>query len=362
MKNLLNTAFVIAIVVLNLNLTSCQSKKQLKREIKTLRSELSLISSDKDSLKKKLDRISKVKVDDVITPDEQPNNVVIGESGWRVELNGNKYKSDLIGQLGTIWVLDDNSQLKPQGAISLAKYKMEANILNPDKDVLYKKFISKETKMEGTGSLAFASITAKLSQEQFSQFSINIEGTSQIKPKLDDLKKISNEANHLFSIHNNKGVFICTGMHVIRYNSRLFSKSTNGGQITTPMVNIGGEFYGESNEETNEFLVVRQLTQLHKQVNRSMEAVRYEIDNLKNIKLTPSELELKAKSFTPDDLLTYYINRQPSSDELLEFQESPKDFLRQIGKFELLSNEEKLFVMANARQLIELPTEVKSVQ
>lgn len=364
------TITVISILIFNaISLNSfCQTKAELKKQLgvykaknEQLEKQLQETNSDKETIKTKLDRISNIDVDDVITPEEQPKEISIGESGWRIELNGNKYKSDLIGQLGTIWMLDNNNQIQPQGAVSLSDYSIEPNLINPDKDILYKKFISKGTKLEGSGSATFASITADISNEQFSQFTINIEGTSLIKPKLIDLKKIALEAKDVFDFANNKGVFICTGMHIIRYHSRIYSKSEGSTKITSPVVSIGGNFYAESNEESSEYLVVRQLTQLNKQSTIDTLQLIQQVTILTTAKTSDADLQKMSKKISPEELLFYFLKRQPTSEEIINYQNNPNDFLSKIGKLDSLNINEKTLLEMNAKKLIKVPVEVKSV-
>jgi hypothetical protein len=337
-----------------------QSKKKLRKQIQELTEKINNSSEENETLKTKLNRISNIEIDDVITPEEQPKDVIVGESGWRVELNGNKYKSDLIGQLGTVWILDTNSQLQPQGAISLSEYGIDPNLINEEKDVIYKKFISKGTNLEGSGNASFVSLQASISNDQFSQFTINIDGTSLIKPKLSDLKKIAKEASDLFSNANN-GVYICTGMHVVRYHSRIFSKSEGNAKIASPVVNIGGNFYGESNEELTDYLVIRQLTQLNKPSNNSSEITTLQLKNITSNNSSDTQLKLKASKLSPEELLTYFLKRQPTIDEILKYQSSPEEFLEKSGNFNNLNSKEKMLLKFNSEKLKRLPNEIKSM-
>jgi hypothetical protein len=332
----------------------------LKKQVKELTEKVNSTSKENETLKTKLNRISSIEIDDVITPEEQPKDVVVGESGWRVELNGNKYKSDLIGQLGTVWILDTNSQLQPQGAISLSEYKIDPDLINEEKDVIYKKFISKGTNLEGSGKAPFVSLQASMSSDQFSQFTINIDGTSLIKPKLSDLKKIAKEASDLFS-NSNKGVYICTGMHVVRYHSRIFSKSEGEAKIASPVVNIGGNFYGESSEELTDYLVIRQLTQLNKPSNNTPAITTQQLNSLTTSNSTNSQLKLKASKLSPEELLTYFLKRQPTLDEILKYQSSPQEFLKKSGNLDKLNTKEKLLLQFNSEKLKKLPNEIKSI-
>jgi hypothetical protein len=364
MKNYLFLSILIVTVLTGSPVTG-QSKKELRKQIATLttqkdklEAEIDGTKAEKESLKTKLDRISNIQVDDVITPAEQPKDVVIGESGWRVELNGSKYKSDLIGQLGTVWILDINNQLQPQGAISLTDYKIEPIIINPDKEIIYKTFISKGTKLEGAGGAPFASITAGLTNEQFSNFTINIEGTSLIKPKIPDLKKIAQEANDIFTIAGNKGVFICTGMHVIRYHSRIYSKSEGNAKITSPMINIGGNFFGESNEESSEYLVIRQITQLIKQSSGDTLQVISKIREVANSDQSSLSVSTEAKKYSPEELLMYFLNRQPSTEEIIQYQNDSKAFLTKLGKLDGLNVNEKNLLETTNKKLVKLPKEL----
>lgn len=364
----IGSIFLILAAVLLLAIPgNSQSRAELKKQVAALTTknnqldgEIKSTKTEKENLKTQIDRIANIKVDDVITPEEQPNDVVIGESGWRVELNGNKYKSDLIGQLGTVWILDSNNQLQPQGAISLSEYKIDPVIINPDKDILYKKFVSKGTTMQGDGGVPFAKITAGLTADQFSNFTINIEGTSLIKPKLADLKKIATEAADVFAIAGNKGVLVCTGMHVIRYHSRIFSKSQGNAAITSPVINVNGSFFGESNEESSEYLVVRQLTQLIKQSNNDTTQVISKIKTVVEGNQSALATQTEAKKYSPGELLMYFINRQPTAQELAEYQDNPKDFLTKIGKFPVLTGNEKAMFETTNMKIIKVPEKVTS--
>ncbi len=344
-----------------------QSKPELKKQIETLKqqiitnnSEKEAIEKEKETIKKQLERIAETEVDKVVTADKLPSNVVIGDAGWRVELNALKYKSDLIGQLGTIWVMDSTNLLQPQGAIILADYKIEPNLTNAEKDVIYKSFVSKGTKVEGDGGAPFAKLSASIRSNQYSRFTISLEGTSGIKIQLGDLQKISLLADNLFNMKGVKGVYICTGMHVVKYHSLKYSKSDGNAKITSPVVNIGGEFYAESSEENTEYFVARQLTQLNKQVNRPTTTINNELTSLTN---QSSESIIKSSSlkYSPEQILTFLLNRRPTFDELVEFQSEPEKFLNVIKSTRELNNKE-LILFNNAKlKIIELPKEIKSI-
>ena len=97
--------------------------ESLQTEKADLESQLDSANGEKASLSRKLKRIAPIDVDAVITPDEvNDTKLGIGESGWRLELNGLKYKSDLIGQLGTIWITNNAKQLLPQQLITGLAY------------------------------------------------------------------------------------------------------------------------------------------------------------------------------------------------------------------------------------------------
>lgn len=362
--NLKLTAITILISITSF----AQSKKELKRQIAQLTSEKATVmqqaeadKKEKESLKKRLDKISNIEIDEVITPDEQPRNIVIGEEGWRVDLNGTKYKSDILGQLGTIWILDSSNQLKPQGAILLSDYNIDPSIISQDNDILYKKFIAKGTTLQGDGGAPFAKIMASLKADQFSDFSITIDGTSLIKPKFPDLRKIALEVKDIFDIPNSKGVFLCTGMHVIRYASRVFSKSEGDGKITSPVVNIGGSFYAENNEESKEYFVARQLTQIFEGTNKDSLKLNKDIQTLL-VTQPASSIQSISKIYSPDEILTFFLKRQPSSNEILEYQSSPEEFIKKHVELNNVSDKEKILLKVANRKVAEVPKKLKSIE
>jgi hypothetical protein len=360
-----------SIFILGLLINVCsygQSKKELKAQIAKLTSEkmqaelqVQDVKKEKETIKTRLERISNIEIDDVITPEEQPKDIKIGEEGWRVDLNGTKYKSDILGQLGTIWILDSANQLKPQGAILLTDYKIEPTVISKENDVLYKKFISKGTTLQGDGGAPFAKITAGLKMDQFSDFSISIDGTSQIKPKFTDLRKIAKEINELFDLTNSKGVFLCTGMHVVRYYARIYSKSEGDGKITSPVVNIGGSFYAENNEESKEYFVARQLTQIFRASNKDTTRLIADIQTLianQNNNL----IQTNSKQYSPQEILTFFLKRQPTSDEILGFQNNAEDFIQKLNLEHVISDKEKILLKTADLKITDIPNKVKSIQ
>lgn len=337
-----------------------QSKKELRKQIDDLKSQITQTEKEKETVRARLNRISDIKVDEVITSDKLPKDIIIGEGGWRIELNAFKYKSDLIGQLGTIWVVDSDGLLQPQGAIILSDYKIDPTLTNRDKDVIYKSFVSSGSKLEGDGGAPFAKLAASIQSNQYSRFTINIEGTSSIKIQIPDLQKIATLANQLFDVNKNKGVYICTGMHVIKYHSAKYSKSDGNAKITSPVVNIGGEFYAESSEENTEYFVARQLTQLNKPVNKTPAIVNSELNTLLN---TSSETNIinQSKKYSPEQILTFILKREPTFEEIVEFQNNPDKFLKDVPKTFEFNNKERLLIDNAKLKLNELPKEIKSI-
>lgn len=356
------TFTIIAIVLTSISMA--QSKKELRKQIEQLKNEKATTElqvkterTEKETIKAQIDRISNIEIDEVITPDEQPAGVKIGEEGWRVDLNGTKYKSDILGQLGTIWVLDSNNQLQPQGAISLSDYKIDPTMISESNDILYKKFISKGTTLQGDGGASFVQLTADMKNDQFSSFTISIDGTSLIKPKPSDIQAITKEVNHLFNIPNSKGVFICTGMHVVRYYARIFSRSDVTGKITSPVVNIGGSFYAESNEESKQFFVARQVTQLFLGLNKTTSQIIQEITNLLNQPVLI--IKSATKNYSPNDLLTYLLKRQPTNEEIVGYQGDPEKFIKNNEL--VLTDKEKILLQGVNNKITELPKMLNSM-
>ncbi len=346
-----------------------QTKKELKKQVDKLKTEKNELQSkvdnlgkEKESLSTKLNRISNIDIDDVITPEEQPKDIIVGESGWRIELNGLKYKNDLIGQLGTIWLLDTNGQIQPQGGFTLSDFDIEPRLISQDKEVIYKKFISKGTSMQGDGGASFANITAELSKDQFSNFTINIEGTSQIIPDYDDLPSMAQKVKHLYNVPNQKGIFVCTGMHVVKYHSVIFSKSDGEAKITSPVVNIGGDFYAESSEESSEYLVVRQLSRLYEPPKLKEEKVEKKLEAIS--KSTDTEKVIaKSEKFTPQQILKFLLKREPTFEEVTAFESDPQQFIESSKiKVDSMSIGEKIILESAKEQIISLPQELESVQ
>ncbi|WP_346239622.1 hypothetical protein ABDK00_018155 [Niabella insulamsoli] len=344
-----------------------QSKKELKAQIAKLTSEKTQAEQEvlnekkeKETIKTRLNRISNIEIDEVITPEEQPKEIKIGEEGWRVDLNGTKYKSDILGQLGTIWILDSTNQLKPQGAILLSDYKIEPTLISKEKDVLYKKFISKGTTLQGDGGAPFAKITAGLTMDQFSDFSISIDGTSQIKPKFSDLRKIGKEINELFDLTNAKGIFLCTGMHVVQYYARIYSKSEGDGKITSPVVNIGGSFYAENNEESKEYFVARQLTQIFRASNKDTTKLIADIQSLIT-NSSNAQVQANANQYSPQEILTFFLKRQPTTDEILSFQNNPTEFMGKLDLGHTITGKEKLLLNTADLKITDVPNQIKSI-
>ncbi len=359
------TFLVLSILICNN--TFGQSKSELKKQIEELKKQVTQkdeekeeIEKEKETVKTRLDRISETEVDKVITADKLPQSIVIGDAGWRIELNALKYKSDLIGQLGTIWVMDSTNLLQPQGAILLSDYKIDPILTNAEKDVIYKSFVSKGTKLEGDGGAPFAKLAATIQNNQYSRFTISLEGTSNIKIQMPDLQKIGLLANQLFDMKGIKGVYICTGMHVVKYHSSKYSKSDGIAKITSPVVNIGGEFYAESSEENTEFFVARQLTQLNRQANKPMPAINNELTTLTTTK-SETQINVESKKYSPEQILTFLLERKPTFDELIEFQSEPDRFFAKIKSTKEISDKENLLFENAKLKLNDLPKEVKSV-
>ena len=361
------TISILIISILVSNSVLGQSKKELKKQIDTLKeqiakkdSEKEAIEKEKETVKKRLEIIAETEVDKVITSDKLPSNIVIGDAGWRIEMNALKYKSDLIGQLGTIWIMDSTNLLQPQGAIILSDYQIDPNLTNSEKDVIYKSFVSKGTRIEGDGGTPFAKLSASIQSNQYSRFIISLEGTSGIKVKIGDLQKIALLANNLFDMKGIKGVYIVTGMHVVKYHSSKYSKSDGIAKITSPVVNIGGEFYAESSEENTEYFVARQLTQLNKQVNKTTITINNELTSLTN-QSSESLIKSSSAKYSPEQILTFLLSRKPTFDELVEFQSEPEKFLNLIQSSREFNNKE-LILFENAKLKIrDLPNEIKSI-
>lgn len=366
----MTTKKIISILTLSIIVSNSvlgQSKGELKKQIETLKQQIATkdsekvaIEKEKETIKKQLERIAETEVDKVVTADKLPGNVVIGDAGWRIELNALKYKSDLIGQLGTIWVMDSTNLLQPQGSIILSDYKIDPNLTNAEKDVIYKSFVSKGTRVEGDGGVPFAKLSASIQSNQYSRFTISLEGTSGIKVQIGDLQKIALLANTLFDMKGIKGVYMCTGMHVVKYHSSKYSKSDWNAKITSPVVNIGGDFYAESSEENTEYFVARQLTQLNKQINKTTATINNELTSLTN---QSSESLIKSSSlkYSPEQILTFLLNRKPTFDELVEFQSEPEKILHIIQSSREMNNKD-LILFENAKlKISNLPNEIKSV-
>lgn len=352
---------IFSIVVFNIGFG--QSKEELRQQIATLKQEKTVLSTaldntkdEKDGLKLKLDRISEIKIDDSISPGEQPTDVVAGESGWRVELNSGKYKADLIGQLGTIWIGDENGQIQPQGGVILSKYDIEPVLINPDKEVVYKKFISKNTQFSGDGGAAFVKIKGSLNGDSYSSFTISVEGTSIIKPEYATLKIIAGEVNDLFSQGGVKGVFVCTGMHVVRYHSSQFTKSDGDGKISSPVINIDGNFFAESGEELTEYLVVRQLTQLFKPSTTTTT----QLITLTTGNGSQFAIETEVQKFSPQQILFMLLKREPTFEEITGFQNNPQEFFDKY--FQNISSKEKIVFDKTVEKITELPKEVTLIK
>jgi prefoldin subunit 5 len=346
-----------------------QSKRELREKVRVLeedktelQTQLESLDKEKETLSTKLNRISNLDIDDVITPEEQPKDIIVGESGWRIELNGLKYKNDLIGQLGTVWILDSNGQIQPQGGFTLSDFDIEPQLISQDKEIIYKKFISNGTSMQGDGGASFVNITAELSQDQFSNFTINIEGTSQIIPDPEDLPSMANKVKHLFDVPNQEGIFVCTGMHVVKYNSVIFSKSDGEAKITSPVVNIGGEFYAESSEESSEYLVVRQLSRLYEPSGIKEEKIEKKLEAISKLSNT-EKVTAKSNQFRPQEILKFLLKREPTFEELTAFESNPDSFIQSSTiRLETMSIGDKIILESAKNQIISLPLELKSVE
>jgi len=335
-----------------------QSKAELKQQIANLTSQKATVESqlqterkDKETVKAQLERIAPVEVDNIITEEEQqPKSKIIGDAGWRIDLNGSKYKSDILGQLGTIWVKDASGQLQPQGAISLSEYKIDPSIISDDNDdIIYKKFISKGTQAQGDGGTPFAKLAAGITTDQFSELSISVDGTSLIKPQFAQLRKMATDLADLFSGANPNKVFLCTGMHVIRYHSRIFSKTDATAKITSPVINIGGTFFAQNNEEANEFFVARQLTEIFKPSNKTSTALKADLQTL----ITQSEtvIAASAKNYSPEEILSFLLERIPSNEEIIAFQSDADNFLSKIEAIKPLSQKQKVLYKAASTKI-----------
>lgn len=342
---------ITALLVSNICLG--QSKDELKKQIADLTSQKATVESqlqnerkDKETIKAQIERIAPIEIDKIITEEEQqPKSKIIGDAGWRVDLNGSKYKSDILGQLGTIWVKDAAGQLQPQGAISLSEYKIDPLLISSDDDdVIYKKFISKGTQAQGDGGAPFAKLAAGINTDQFAELSITVDGTSLVKPQFPQLRKMALELNDLFSGANPNKVFLCTGMHVMRYHSRIFSKTEANAKITSPVVNIGGSFFAENNEEANEFFVARQLTEIFKPSNRNSTALKADLQTL--ITQSDATITASAKNYSPEEILSFILGRIPTNEEIVEFQFNPDTFLVKIETTKSLSEKEKILYKA----------------
>jgi hypothetical protein len=357
----------LVLSILTCNYTYGQSKSELKKQIEDLKKQVTqkdkekeAIEKEKETVKNRLDRISETEIDKVISADKLPQSIVIGDAGWRIELNALKYKSDFIGQLGTIWVMDSTNLLQPQGAILLSDYKIDPILTNSEKDVIYKSFVSKGTKVEGDGGTPFAKLAATIQNNQYSRFTISLEGTSNIKIQMPDLQKISLLANQLFDMKGIKGVYICTGMHVVKYHSTKYSKSDGIAKITSPVVNIGGEFYAESSEENTEYFVARQLTQLNKQANKPITTINNELTTLTTTK-SETQINIESKKYSPEQILTFLLGRKPTFDELVEFQSEPDKFFDKVKSTKEISDKENLLFENAKLKLNDLPNEIKSI-
>lgn len=359
-----NKVILIALLLLSFSMSKGQSKSELKNQIKDLNLKLETLSKEKETLAQKIDRFEEVKIDDVITAEDQPQNIIVGEGGWRIELNALKYKSDLIGQLGTLWVLNDSGQLMPQGAIKLSGYNIDPLIINPDKEVVYKNFISKGTTMDGDGGAPFAQLSASLKANEYSNFTINIEGTSLIKTAPADLKKIAIEADDSFTLPNVSSVWMCTGMHVIKYHSTVFSKTDGVGKISSPVVTIGGSFFAESNKEATQYLVVRQLTQLNQQKLKTStnQQIIAQVKSLINSPISSSEYINKMKSFSPVDVLTFILEKEPTFEQTILYQSDPEKFINSVVDVNTLSDKVKVLLDKTKQKIVSLPKMVRSVE
>jgi len=150
-------------------------------------------------------------------------------------------------------------------------------------------------------------------------------------------------------------------MHVVKYHSAKYLKSDGIARITSPVVNIGGEFYAESTEENTEYFVARQLTQLNKPVNKTPTVVNNELNTLLNTS-TETNIISQSKKYSPEQILNFILKREPTFEEVIEFQNNPDKFLSEVPKTFEFSNKEILLIENAKLKLNDLPNEIKSIQ
>jgi CRISPR/Cas system-associated protein Cas5 (RAMP superfamily) len=333
-----------------------EQNERLETTIAKLEERIESEEKEKESLSQQLKRISPIEVDEVIPVEN--SSLLIGEAGWRVELNTYKYKGDLISQLGTVWLQKNhNGPLLPNGRVDLKDFDLEPILNSPDKEIIYKKFISRSTELDGDAGFPFIKLKAKVSNHDYSKLTISVQGTSGIQPSLSDLDEMSKKAKKQIK-DPESAVYVCTGMHVVKYNALTYLKTDGNAMINAPVVNIGGVFYMETNNEASEYLVVRQLTQIvahnSKSTEKSIEQIDKVGDNLVKV-------EKKASKLSPVQILSIFLfPEEPTVDDLQEFYENPKSFARN-HKIDLVNNETNMILINQAESIIKsLPPQIQS--
>lgn len=338
--------YLIIPLVLALSTPSfSQSKGELKKKVAELEEE-----NKKSKIK------WEIEVQKNITKSEQPKTPHIEDGGWRLEINTTQYKNDLSGQLGSLWLMSSDNKLTPQGGISLEKYKFLPKEVKLENDYLYKKFISNKTTLEGEGGVQFVSIKASMKDDQYSNFQITIEGTAQIIPEYDELYKLRQSIVPSFDLTNDKRLYLCTGMHVIKYSAKIYKSVDVSASVSSPVINIGGTYFSESSEEKNDYIVYRQLTPLdqlpttHTTTQQLTELSGKEIEVIKE----------SVKYFSPQEILVALLKREPTFEELTKFQENSEKFINAHLQYKLNAGQ-KILLKEASEKLSPLPEKIQII-
>ncbi|PAM93186.1 hypothetical protein B4N84_19610 [Flavobacterium sp. IR1] len=314
-----------------------QSKAVLKQKIKELE-----VENSKNKLNWQIDvekNISKSVIEKTI-----PN---IEDGGWRLEKNTTQYKTDLIGQLGSLWIIGTDKKMYPQGGISLEKYKIVPVETKPTEDYLYKKFISNKTNVEGGGGTPVIAMKASLNDNEYSDFTITVEGTSQIIPEYDEFSKIRRTIIPGFNLQNGKALYLCTGMHVIKYSNKIYKSTEMNASVTSPVVNIGGTYYSESSAEKNEYVIYRQLTLIEALPTTALTTESNQLITLADRNTTT--IENTARTMQSTEILVSLLKREPTFEEITKFQENPNIFIKEQLGNNLSEGQQILLKSANEK-------------
>ena len=78
---------------------------------------------------------------------------------------------------------------------------------------------------------------------------------------------------------------------------------------------------------------------------------------------TSSETNIinQSKKYSPEQILTFILKREPTFEEIVEFQNNPDKFLTDVPKAFEFKNKEKLLIENAKLKLNELPKEIKSM-